>query len=153
MNTKERSEAIQARAMELVRLWPDGRIANKNEAIASLITELGCTKGTAWKHVARAARRKRHPSYCPPQWGGKRDGAGRPYNHVIDVANGRCIVSRRVDGQWGLLEYSAAVNWKELEPEAAQVIGAIQLAGQYPCPTYLVEQAIWDSEEDGDETG
>jgi hypothetical protein len=151
-NTKERSETIQARALEIVKLAEDGRCLNSHESIAQLMKELGCTKETARRHVARASRRQRHPDYQPPQWGGKRPGAGRPFEYVIDVVNGRCIVSRRVDGQWGLLSYSAAINWHELEEAAATAVaqqgGAINISGQYPCPAELVETAVWDKADD-----
>lgn len=150
-NTKERSEAMQARAMEIVVLAEDGRCANSTEAVAALVKEFGCTKKTAQTHVARASRRKRHPDYRLPEWGGSRPGAGRPFDYIIDVVNCRAIVSQRVTGQWGLLEYSAAVNWEELEEEAATAVaaqgGAINISGQYPCPAELVARAIWDKEE------
>ncbi len=151
-NTKERSEAIQARAMEIVVLAEDGRTANSGEAIVALMKEFGCTKKTAHTHVARASQRKRHPDYRPPEWGGYRHGAGRPFDYIIDVVNCRAIVSQRVTGQWGLLEYSAAVNWEELEEDAATAVAAqgsgINISGQYPCPPELVARAVWDTEED-----
>lgn len=55
-----------------------GEILNQEEAIATLMSELGCRRDTARNHVAKAARRQRHPDWTPPQWGGKRPGAGRP---------------------------------------------------------------------------
>lgn len=55
-----------------------GHILNKEEAIAQLMAETGCVKSTAQQHVARAARRKRHPDYRPPSPGGRRKGAGSP---------------------------------------------------------------------------
>jgi hypothetical protein len=149
-----RSDAYQflLNTDKLVGIDVGGQILNQNAAIAALIADFRCTKETARKHVARAARRKRYPDYEPPRWGGKRPGAGRPFEHVIDVANGRCVVSQRVDGQFGLLEYSAAVNWHELEEAAATAVaqqgGAINISGQYPCPAELVETAVWDKADD-----
>jgi hypothetical protein len=125
-----------------------GEIINYDEAVATLLREFQCHKDTARNHVAKAARRKRHPDWTPPKWGGKRPGAGRPHEYVIDVANGRAIVSQKVDGQFGLLQYSAAVNWQELEVWAAAAVaaagGGINISGQYPCPAELVAAAVWD---------
>ena len=55
-----------------------GELLNYDEAIAMIISEFSCHRDTARNHVARAARRQRHPDWEPPQWGGKRPGAGRP---------------------------------------------------------------------------
>ena len=150
-NTKERSDAMQARAMEIVEVAPDGRLANTTDPAITLMAEFGCTKKTARHHIARAARRKRHPDYQPPEWGGYRPGAGRPFDYIIDVVNCRAIVSQRVAGQWGVLEYSASVNWEELEEAAATAVsaqgGGINMSGRYPCPDELVVRAVWDKED------
>lgn len=120
MAAKNRSDAMQERAMEIVQIRPlsaeaqrlidealaalelepegnrwrafrflqesggladtdvGGEILNEDEAIAALMEEFGCVKSTARSHVARAARRKRHPDYQVPQRGGRREGAGNP---------------------------------------------------------------------------
>lgn len=134
---------------ELAGIDVGGESLNDKEAIAALIREFGCHRDTARYHVAKAARRKRHPDWTPPQHGGKRSGAGRKPDYVIDVVNGRAIVSRRVDGQFGLLEYSAAVNWNDLEAAAVTAVtaqgGAVNISGQYHCPSELVETAVWDN--------
>lgn len=61
-----------------------GEIVNYDEAVATLISEFDCHRDTARNHVAKAARRQRHPDWTPPQWGGKRPGAGRPAVHSED---------------------------------------------------------------------
>jgi len=141
---------------KLIGIDVGGEVLNNDEAVATLIREFGCHKDTARNHVAKAARRQRHPDWQPPTWGGKRPGAGRKPDYVIDVANGRAIVSQKVDGGFGLLEYSAAVNWQELEERAAAAVeadgGAINISGQYPCPAELAEAAVWDGEEADDAT-
>lgn len=55
-----------------------GNILNNDEVIAALIQEFGCHRDTARSHVAKAARRQRHPDWTPPQHGGRRIGAGLP---------------------------------------------------------------------------
>lgn len=185
MNTKAYSEAIQARAMQLVEIRPlsdtaaklidtavtehgfpsradafnylritgqidgvdvGGELLNHDTAVDTIVSEFGCQPHTARKHVARAARRKRHPGWRPPQWGGAREGAGRPHNHVIDVRNGRAIVARRERD--GALSYLPATNWQELEAEAAESVaqqgGALNMSGQYQCPPELAERGAWD---------
>ncbi|MBE2200444.1 MAG: hypothetical protein IAE79_17650 [Anaerolinea sp.] len=131
-----------------------GEIVNQGEALAALVREFGCHKDTARYHVAKAAQRKRHPDWTPPQWGGRRHGTGAPLRHAIDVVNGRCIVSQWVPGQVGAMRYSAAVNWEELDEAAAAAViaqgGSINGSGQYPCPADLVALAVWDTEEDDD---
>jgi len=151
-----RSDAYQflGKTGKLKGIDVGGEILNQDEAVATLIRELACHKDTARNHVARAARRQRHPDWQPPQWGGQRPGAGRPHEYAIDVANGRAIVSQRVPNQVGLLQYSAAVNWHDLEARAVTAVeaagGAINMSGQYPCPAELVDAAVWDNE-DNDE--
>lgn len=149
-HSKAYTEQIQDKAMGLTSLDDNGEVVDFRGTAVRLMDATGCTYMTARKHIARAAERKRHPDYEPPEWGGKRPGAGRPYDYVIDVANCRAIVSRRVDGQWGLLEYSAAVNWQELEKMAVTAVteqgGAINVSGQYPCPAELVAVAVWDED-------
>jgi len=188
-NTKKRSEAIQARAMELVQIRPmsaeadglinramdelkfdsrhdafqylrrvgflgvdvGGEVLNNREAIATLMREFDCLKSTARKHVARAARRKRHPDWNPPQYGGQRPGAGRPREFIIDVVNGRAIVSKKMDAGIDLLQYTAAANWHEIEQAAIEEVlaqgGAINISGQYNCSKELANAAVWDDED------
>jgi len=137
---------------QLIGVDIGGESLNDKEVIAALIREFGCHRDTARYHVAKAARRKRHPDWQPPPHGGKRPGAGRKPDYVLDVVNSRAIVSRKVDGQFGLLEYSAAVNWHELEGRAVAAVaeqgGAINISGQYHCPAELAETAVWDNDED-----
>lgn len=47
-----------------------GEILNQPETIAALIKKFGCTKETARRHVAWAARRKRHLDWQPVRLAG-----------------------------------------------------------------------------------
>lgn len=108
-------------------------------AMTALMCQFGCTPKTARKYLAQAA----DPDHGSAQWGGRRPGAGRPYDHVIEVTNGRAVVSRRTEGQFGLLAYSAAANWRQLEARAAAAVPGDE-DGRWPCPDDLVQDAVWD---------
>jgi hypothetical protein len=129
-----------------------GEVTNEAEVLAALVAEFGCHRDTAKYHVAKAGRRKRHPDWKPPSWGGRRPGTGAPLRYIIDVANGRCIVSQWVPGQVGVMRYSAAANWCDLEERAAAAVVAqgsdINTDGQYPCPAELIEAAVWQTDEE-----
>lgn len=71
-----------------------GQILNEEEAVAALMAEFGCTRQTARNHVARAARRKRHPDYQVPQRGGRRPGAGSPQFTDDEVRDMRALAAR-----------------------------------------------------------
>ncbi len=151
-HSKAYTEQLQDEAMKITRLGENGEVVDFRETAVRLMDATGCTYATARKHIAHAARRQVDDTYDPPEWGGYRPGAGQPFDYIIDVVNCRAIVSQRVTGQWGLLEYSAAVNWEELEEDAATAVAAqgsgINISGQYPCPPELVARAVWDTEED-----
>jgi hypothetical protein len=127
MTTKERTEAMRQRAMEVVEVRPftdeaqrlidealealnldeegnrsaaydfllktngfagvdvGGELVNKDEAVDVLMKEFGCAKSTAWRHVSRAARQKRHPDYQTPSWGGRRKIGGQRRLTADDV--------------------------------------------------------------------
>jgi len=125
-----------------------GEVLNQDEAVAALVAEFSCHKQTAREHVAKAGRRKRHPDWQPPAWGGFRPGARRPRKFVIDVRNGRAIVSKYVNAGVGLMQYTAAVNWEEMEEWAATAVtaqgGALNISGQYRVPDELLKTAVWD---------
>lgn len=125
-----------------------GEILNQQQAVTQLIEEFGCHPNTAKGHVVKAGRRKRHPDWTPPGRGGYRPGAGRPRDYIIDVVNCRAIVSKYVNAGVGLLQYTAAANWEELEEQAIMAVieqgGAINLSGWYRCPAELVAAAVWD---------
>jgi hypothetical protein len=80
LNLTTRSLAFQVLrdSGELDDVEIGGETLNQAEAITGLMREFGCTKETARRHVAGAARRKRHPDWRPPKHGGQRPGAGRP---------------------------------------------------------------------------
>ena len=85
--TKEKHEAIQASAMQLVTDYGikkiDAADAFTRPIIAKgfaaqLMQEHGITLQAARNHIAKACRRQRHPDWNPePGWGGVREGAGK----------------------------------------------------------------------------
>jgi hypothetical protein len=129
-----------------------GEIINETEAIVALAKEFECHPRTAKRHVVRAARRKRHPDWQPPGWGGRRERAGRKRDYIVDVARGRAIVSKYVDAGVGIMQYSAADNWHELEVAAIIAVieqgGNLNLDARYGCPAELVSAGRWDEDED-----
>lgn len=131
-----------------------GEIVNQQQAVGKLVEEFGCHPNTAKSHVAKAGRRKRHPDWTPPGRGGYRAGARRPRKFIIDVYNGRATVSKYINAGVGILQYTAAVNWEELEEQAATAVteqgGAINISGHYRCPPELAEAAVWDEVDDAD---
>jgi hypothetical protein len=79
LNTKARSEELQTLAAEIVAA-SGVSLTERVELrpLAKLMAERsGCHYTTAKQHIAKAMRRARH-KFQPAEWGGKRDGAGRP---------------------------------------------------------------------------
>lgn len=67
----------------------------------------------------------------------------------IDVRDGRCIVSRNIPlGRGRGWQSEAAINWGELEDEAAAAVlaqgGGAGLSGVYDCPQGLALLAEWE---------
>ena len=149
-HSKAYTEQIRNKAIELTILDDSGEVIDFRSTAMRLMKSTGCTYMTARKHVARAAKRKINPDYEHPQWGGKREGGGRPFDYIIDVVDGRYIVSQRVSGKTGLLEYSSAVNWRDLEKAAETAVaaqeGGINANARRQCPEWLVEKAVWDED-------
>lgn len=70
----ERAKILE-RAIELTEMdQATGLVLNLNQVVSQLMAEFSISKERARHAAAKAARRMRHPN-----WGGKRDGAGRPY--------------------------------------------------------------------------
>jgi len=86
LNTKARSLKLQALAIEI--LTASGASLTERVEIrplAKIMAEKsGCHYTTAKQHIAKAIRRARH-TLQPVEWGGKREGSGRPNQ---DEANG-----------------------------------------------------------------
>lgn len=55
-----------------------GGVANVGEVRLGMEQKFGCTKKTAMQHIKRAEMFHHFPDYHPPQWGGHREGSGRP---------------------------------------------------------------------------
>jgi hypothetical protein len=77
-NTKERSDAIQAAARALL---VEREIDIKQQVLfrplaQELVKRADCHYDTAKRHIAKAVRRAR--GEMAAQWGGAREGAGRP---------------------------------------------------------------------------
>lgn len=78
LNNKERSSAIQAAARALLeeRQIDIEQPVPYRELAPTLVARVKCDISTAKRHIVRAARIMRGEMVA--QWGGKRDGAGRP---------------------------------------------------------------------------
>lgn len=80
LNSKARSEQLATLAAELVAA--SGVSLTERIDLRPLyklmVDRSGCHYTTAKQHIARAMRRARFEAYPPPEWGGKREGAGRP---------------------------------------------------------------------------
>jgi len=67
--------------------------------------------------------------------------------YTISVWNCRAAVSRIVNHGNGTWSYVEADNWEELEDDAIEAVedfgGAINVSGQYPCPSELAERGVW----------
>jgi hypothetical protein len=76
---KAYTEYLRAVAFEIVagRLEMDGREAYRALAV-ELVQRTGCAYMTARQHIAYAFRVNRNPAHQAREWGGARDGAGRP---------------------------------------------------------------------------
>lgn len=73
--TNAERERILERAIELTDMdRASGLVLNGQQVVGKLIAEFSISKERALHAAAKAARRMRHPN-----WGGKREGAGRPY--------------------------------------------------------------------------
>jgi hypothetical protein len=81
-NTRARSETLQQAARALIEARGlDVTIASVPRPWAAEFAEAeGCTLETARRHLAKAARRMRSDASedAERQWGGSREGAGRP---------------------------------------------------------------------------
>lgn len=97
------------RALALVELDEDGRCTNANAVRAALVSEFGISKSRAAAIEARAARRKRHPTWGAPKGG--QPGAGRPT--VLDEPVRRATIT--------LLE-SHEKFLREIDPNLSQAI-------------------------------
>lgn len=87
--SKEKFEATQQQAMDLVQFLGVGRIdelprERGNKVFAALCHLLEAlaevSPDTGRRHIAKAMRRQRHPDWKAKNesgWGGKREGAGR----------------------------------------------------------------------------
>ena len=58
--TNAERERIHGRAMEIVRLDPDGKVLDKNTTIGRLMDEFTISRDRSIRHVAKAARRLRY---------------------------------------------------------------------------------------------
>ena len=78
-NTKARSEELQTIAAAIVAA--SGVSLTERVELRPLYKlmakQSGCHYTTAKQHIAKAIRRARH-KFQPVEWGGKRNGAGRP---------------------------------------------------------------------------
>ncbi len=80
LNTKARNEELQILAAEIVAA-SGVSLTERAEIrpLAKLMAERsGCHYTTAKQHIAKAMRRARYKKFQTAEWGGKRDGAGRP---------------------------------------------------------------------------
>ena len=76
-NTKARHQQIQALAFEILEDVDVTGPYPFRELAKQLAARADCHIDTAKRNLAKAARRMRHPDW-KPQWGGPREGAGRP---------------------------------------------------------------------------
>jgi len=79
LNTKARSLELQALAAEIVAASGISLTEKTGvRPLAKLMAEKsGCHYTTAKNHIAKAIRRARY-ALQPVEWGGKREGSGRP---------------------------------------------------------------------------
>lgn len=85
---KERTQLLENRAIEIVREFGIENLDAMDDMVErraelrrmyhQLEDEMQCHYDTAKRHIAKACRRLRHPDHKTPQWGGQREGAGRP---------------------------------------------------------------------------